>query len=571
MERPILGNESRTFDYIIVGGGTAGLVHANRLSANPNVSVVVIEAGDSVFSNPDVTSLYGYGKSKGTSIDWACTSEPQSYTGNRILDYIAGKALGGTSAINGMTYLRAEATQIDAWENLGNEGWNWEGLRPYYLKSELFQEPNATWRADAATFKKDAHGFEGPLHVGCKDLMGQNMSEIFRQTTEKIGSPFNQEPNEGNMSGFSTWPLTINATASIREDAARAYYWPIAGSRPNLHVFVNTLARRILWGTSVNSIVSARGVEITTPKNSTKNILINRELIVSAGTIQSPAFLEVSGVSSQSFLPGVGANLQDQPNLFMSYSSPINWTGIPSFVTYLTVSDLFGKDLDSVSKMLYTNLTQYASTIVADSGSGNISVQEDLLRLQADLIFTPNSTVPLAEMLWVPGGNFISAVFWNLLPFSRGSIHARSSDPAAAPNINPNFFQLPIDTYVQAVASQRLRELFKTPPLANYVTAEVSPNFTTVPEDADWRDDKWATWIQTSYSTNNHPVSTCGMMARELGGAVDSQARLHGSKNVRVVDASVFPMQVSGHLSATVYAIAEKIADGMLKCAEKGV
>lgn len=189
---------------------------------------------------------------------------------------------------------------------------------------------------------------------------------------------------------------------------------------------------------------------------------------------------------------------------------------------------------------------------------------EKSLRLQADVIFRPNSTVPLAEILLAPSGNTFVIPFWNLLPFSRGEIHITSLDPLDYPSVNANFFQLPIDTYVNAAAAIIIRKYFATPPLSEHAIAETTPSFDAVPANAGFRDERWATWMKSVYNSNNHPIATCGMRSQELGGVVDSQGRLYGTKNVRIVDASIMPMQISGHLSATVYALAEKIADKMV-------
>lgn len=571
---------SNTFDYIIVGGGAAGLVLANRLSSSPSINVAVIEAGDSVFNNPNVTDVLGFSTALGTDIDWAYPSFPQKYTANRTITYNAGKALGGTTTINGMTYLRAEKAQIDAWEKLGNEGWNWDGLWPYYLKQEGFQVPNEVLAENGATFEKEAHNFDGPLAAGwSKYLTGQNMVDILHQTSQALGIPFNLDANDGNMRGFSTWPLTLNATELVREDAARAYYYPVAPERPNLHVFLNTTATRILWDERPRSEseLFARGIEVITANNSTKTLYANNEVILSAGSIRSPALLELSGVGNPAILeplniktvlplPGVGANLQDQPNSIIIHSSTTDWTGYPSFVTYLTASDLFGSDFSAISDSVYANITQYAETIVADTAPGDTTVviQEHILKLQADVIFSPNSTVPLAELLWFPIGPSMISPFWNLLPFARGSIHITSNDPAKAPSINPNLFQFAIDHDVHAVAATKVREYFATAPLSEQVVSELTPGFTTVPENASYTAPEWRDWIQSNYGTNNHPVGTCAMMDRKLGGVVDGTGKVYGTKNLRVVDASVIPMQVSGHLMATTYAIAEKIAEGIL-------
>jgi choline dehydrogenase-like flavoprotein len=584
MAQAVLATCTTTFDYVIVGGGPAGLIVANRLSANQNITVAVIEAGDSVYGNSNVTalpkSIAEFSPGIGTQIDWSYTSAPQKYTSNRTLPYSAGKALGGTTAINGMTYLRAEKVQIDAWEELGNEGWKWDSMWPYYHSQETFQIPDDDQRGSGATYGESVHGFKGEVDVGFTPyLTGQGAFDILRQTSEALGYPANVDANNGSMRGSTTWPSMLKVGEKIREDAARAFYWPIAESRPNLQVFLNTTATRIMWDTRTSSDGNAIavGVEMITSTNATSILHATREVIAAAGSIRSPTLLEHSGIGNFAVLdsleikpivshPIVGSNLMDQPANGITYSSSTNWTGYPTFVTYLTASDLFGGDLNELTKEIGANLSTYAATIVADYAPGvtTLETQEYLLKHQVDLIFTPNSTVPLAELLWVPYQTSIVAQYWNLLPLSRGSIHVTSPDQKVAPSINTNFFQLPIDMYVQAAIAIRIREFFTTAPLSQYVTAEVSPSFDAVPQNASWRDIAWHTWIKQTYSSNSHPVSTCAMMSQELGGVVDAEGKVYGTKNVRVVDASMFPTQISGHLTASVYAIAGKIAEAII-------
>jgi choline dehydrogenase-like flavoprotein len=575
---------SETYDYVIVGGGPAGLVVANRLSADPNITVAVIEAGDSAYNNPNVSyvpkSITEYGLFIGTSIDWGYMTAPQKYVGNTSLNYWAGKALGGSTTINGMTYLRAEKDQIDAWEELGNEDWNWDGLLEYFLKQEGFQEPSEVLQNEGAIFKDDAHGRKGELAVGFTPyLVGQGFVDILKETSEAIGYPYNKDANDGNMRGFNTWPMTLNETGPTRADGARSFYFPIA-SRPNLQVFFNTTAARIIWDDEQSATfeVVASGVEVIDARNVTNAISASKEVIVAAGAIRSPAFLEHSGVGNPAILeplgiktvnplPSVGSNLPDQPQNGMVYNSSTNWTGYPTFVTYPTATDLFGDELPALVKEIRANLSAYAETIVADYASSTISVetQKQLLEHQVDLVFDAESTVPLAEILWAPTGNQIIAQLWNLIPLSRGSIHIQSTDANSPPSIDPNFLQLPIDTYVQAAAAISIRKHFATSPLAEHTTGEVSPGFEAVPQHASWRDTAWDTWIKKSLGGNSHPASTCAMIGKDLSGVVDTEGKVYGTQNVRVVDASVFPTQISGHLSASVYAIAGRIADIIIR------
>ncbi|KAF2646759.1 alcohol oxidase [Massarina eburnea CBS 473.64] len=571
----------QVFDYVIVGAGPAGLVLANKLSADPNTTVAVIEAGDQQFSNPNVTDASALFVGLGTPIDWAYTSAPQKYVNNKTLTYNAGKALGGTTTINGMTYIRAEKEQIDAWEDLGNEGWNWDALFRYYVQQEHFQPPDAEKAVEGATFVEEYHGFTGELSVGWgASYMEQGMFEILKNASENMGLKWNKDVNSGRMDGFTRWPFTLHASTNIRQDAARAYYYPVAQQRPNMHVFVNTTALRIIWDESAGyESVTAKGVEVLpATKNTTNIIQASKEVILSAGSLRSPALLEHSGIGNPSILsslgldttvnlPSVGANFQDQPNIAISYASPTNWTGYPSFVTFVTAADLFGEDLTTITAELRANATQYAELIVSDAphGQTTIEVEEKLINKQIDLVFTPNSTVPLAELIYFPQGNAITVVHWNLLPFSRGSIHITSPSPTTLPSIDPNHLQLPIDTLVQAAAAVTLRKMFATAPLSQHVTAEVLPGFETVPENTGYADARWGDWIKQVFGVNNHPVGSTAMRAREFGGVLDKEGRVYGTSNVRVVDAGSLPLQTSGHLSGTVYAVAGKIADAILR------
>ena len=579
-------DSSTTFDYVIVGGGPAGLVLANRLSAkNSSATVAVIEAGNSAFNNPNVTyvpkSIFEYGLGLGTSVEWGYHTVPQKYAanGNVTLNYWAGKGIGGSTLINGMTYIRAEKSQIDAWEELGNEGWNWESLEEYYVQQETFLRPNEEQVANGATYDGSAHGYEGKLDVAFTPyLTGQGAFAILKDTHEAKGYAWNKDVNTGNMPGFDVWPMTLNASTVTREDAGRAFYYPIAVSRPNLRVFLNTTASRILWdGSNDSADKTASGVQVVRPDGTIRTLSAKREVILAAGSIRSPALLELSGIGNPSVLsplgidtvvdlPSVGT-LQDQPANGIVYSSPTNWTGYSTFATFMTASDLFGASLPTLHAELSHNISTYAATILKDlpPNSSTTAAQEALLRHNLDLVFTSTSTVPLAEILWVPTGNLIVAQWWNLLPFSTGGVHINSTNPLSAPRIDPAFLQLNIDALVLSATAVKIRELFATLPLSQHVSAEVTPGFAVVPQNSSAGDAAWETWIRGNFNGNSHPVSTCAMRAREFGGVVDYEGKVHGTCNVRVVDASVFPTQISGHLSASVYAVAGRIADMILK------
>lgn len=202
-----------------------------------------------------------------------------------------------------MTYLRAETAQIDAWELVGNEGWNWDSLMPYYKKSEYIQKPTASQLLRGASLNPETHGTSGPLAVGwTEDMLNQEIVSSVNQTFEALGLPFNKEPNAGSMRGFTVFPKTIDRANNVREDAGRAYYWPIS-KRPNLDLFLNSFVEKMIWhplSDSPDAKPSASGV-VFVDRNGTRNtILANREVILSAGSLRSPLLLEQSGVGNPS-------------------------------------------------------------------------------------------------------------------------------------------------------------------------------------------------------------------------------------------------------------------------------
>lgn len=289
-----------TYDYIVVGGGTSGLVVANRLSEQENINVLVIEAGGSVFNNTNVTSTSGYGKAFGTPIDWAYETINQEYGDGSPQTVRAAKALGGTSTINGMVYLRAQDAQIDAWEKLGNRGWNWKNLFPYYRKGEGFQVPSeyAWLNGTGVSYDPESHGYKGPLKVGwapnqINDGLAQKLNTTYQNMDPPV--PWNEDPNSGDMVGYSVYPRTVDSDLNVREDAARAYYYPYQ-SRRNLHVWLHTTANKITWKEGTQA--TAEGVQVMFANGTTTVVKASREVILAAGALKSPVLLELSGIGN---------------------------------------------------------------------------------------------------------------------------------------------------------------------------------------------------------------------------------------------------------------------------------
>lgn len=263
-------------------------------------------------------------------------------------------------------------------------------------------------------------------------------------------------------------------------------------------------------------------------------------------------------------LPHVGENLQDQTTgsaAFDANLTALDPTGSAGFVGYFSAPDIFGSNFSALSAEVKSQLAEYAATTVkATGGVISTKVTESLFELHHSLIF--DSHLPISEILISPSESSVSISYWGLLPFSRGRIHISSSDASThAANIDPNYFLLPYDVEQQIGTAKMSRAAGSARGLGPYITSETQPGLATVP--AEGTHAQWTDWVKSSYRSNFHYISTAAMMSKELGGVVDTDLKVYGTANVRVVDASVLPLQVCGHLTATLYAVAEKAADAI--------
>jgi len=295
----------------------------------------------------------------------------------------------------------------------------------------------------------------------------------------------------------------------------------------------------------------------------------DREIILSAGAIRSPAILENSGVGNPSVLsrhsidvkinlPSVGENLQDQTTIaIVATTLQQNASGFPPFVAQISLQDLFGSTTSSFYNLTRAKLPEYAAAIAAQNGgASSAAVQQHLLRTQLDLLLKSNT--PASEIVPLATVNLIGCVFWPLQPFSRGSVHINSTNKTMQPVIDPRFFQFDFDGQMAVATARFVRKFLTTEPLSDTLNiSSLNPSFELVPENAT--DDVWLDWIKTksSFQPNYHHLGTCAMLPRLMGGVVDNDFRVYGTKNVRVVDLSVVPLQVAGHSTSLLYGIAE--------------
>ncbi|KAI5271522.1 choline dehydrogenase [Aureobasidium subglaciale] len=576
------------YDYIIVGGGTAGCVLANRLSADPSISVALIEAGPTVFNDSRVLSISPSGPAWGTELDWNYTTIPQIHVNNAVLTYHAGRDVGGTSTINGMVYLRPTAEELDSWSVLGNHGYSWDSLLPYFKKSEHLQLPTEPRPFSEASYKAAFHGFAGPVKVGWgNDLdpaagFGQALNTSF----QALGVPWNVDPNSGNTTGVALFPIEKDTVLQIRQDSARSYYLPVM-DRPNLHAFTNTTAINIDLDSSKShhgpkKLVRAKGVNVIMPSGKKQTLYSKQEIILSAGTYRTPGLLEQSGIGNPSvlrnlsitpkvILPGVGAHLQDQWLVGIIYNPNITIDSVTAgynsnpVTVALTAADLFGDDLAATAAQLYRDIPSYARTLSgASNGAISVQAQEQILRLRARLILKDNVGIGSCSF-----GNY-GGNCWVTLPLSTGNVHS-SSDPSK-PRINPNFMQLPWDILVTQRLISTLRKVLSSPPvqlaLGPSANIELSPGLTNVPLNATLS--QWTSFFRAALAPVWHAVGSAGMRRRNWGGVVDAKFRVYGVQGLRIVDASVIPVEVNGNPTSLIYALAEKAAENILADCGRG-
>jgi choline dehydrogenase-like flavoprotein len=522
-----------TFDFVVVGGGSGGCAVAGRLSEDPKTSVALLEAGGTgdnwVVTTPGALALMVPSKLN----NWAFDTVPQKGLNGRIGYQPRGKALGGSSAINAMVYIRGHRSDYDQWASLGNSGWSYADVLPYFKRSE-----------DNADFGGEYHGKGGPLHVN--KLRSDNpFQQTFLQAAQegqfRIREDFNGEDHEG----LGVYQVTQNN--GERWSAARAYVHPYMGKRANLRVETQAYATRILFEGK-----RAVGVEFRQDKE-LKQIRAGREVILSSGAFQTPQLLMLSGVgdgtalgehgiASVHHLPGVGQNLQDHPDFIFGYVSDD-----PSFVG-LTFKGL---------PRIFHAIGQYRrerrgpmTSNFAECG-GFLKTRPDLEVPDIQLHFGMALTEDHARKRHLKTG--FSCHVCLLRPKSRGTVALKSADPNAAPLIDPNFLGETEDLESMVAGYKTTRRLLETPTLRALQKKEM---FTAgVKTDDDIRN-----ILRARVDTVYHPVGTARMGADPLA-VVDPKLKVHGLEGLRVVDASVMPTLIGGNTNAPTIMIGEKAAD----------
>ena len=536
-----------------MGAGSAGCVLANRLSADGRTKVLLIEAGGddrptknlpNFFSNLMIHVPVGYSQTlKDPKVNWLYSTEPDPGTGDRVHVWPRGKVLGGSSSINGLLYIRGQHADYDGWRQLGCEGWGWDDVRPYFLRSEN-QE-----RAGLG----DLHGKGGPLNVS-DVTQTHEVSDAVVEACVQAGLPRNPDVNGESQEGVAYYQLTVKN--GQRCSAAVAYLHPAMG-RANLTVLTNALTTRVLIENG-----RATGVEFR-QDGQTKTASARAEVILAGGAINSPQLLQLSGIGPGQLLQehgitvvrdlaGVGANLQDHYVLSQTWRLKRDVVS----VNELTRGARFvGETLKYVfarKGLLTLSAAHIAAFCKSRPDLASPDIQFHILPATMDTEKLMNEQK--MELEGLPG---LTIAPCQVRPESRGTIRIRSADPTVYPSIAPNYLSDPLDQEVAVASLKWGRKIAAQPALAPYIDHEMmpGPDFQT--------DEMLLGFARMAGSTIYHPVGTC-QMGRGVQAVVDPQLRVHGVEGLRVVDASVMPRLVSGNTNAPTIMIAEKAADLIL-------
>jgi choline dehydrogenase len=531
--------DSQTFDYIVVGAGSAGSVLANRLSANPRHKVLVLEAGRE--SHPWSRIPVGFARLiNNPAANWLYSSEPDEGTGQRRIPIPRGKLLGGSSSINGMVFVRGQSQDYDQWAQLGNRGWSYREVLPIFRDMESYQ----------GIGDEEYRGRNGPLKVSENFETGPLYDALIKAAGE-VGIAYTKDYNGAKQDGIGMTQMTIRG--GRRMSTAVCYLNP-ARTRPNLTIQPNAHTECLL-------LDGRRCVGVRyTVNGQPREARAAKEVVVSAGSINSPQLLELSGIGNPDVLQalgievrhalkGVGENLRDH------YSPRMKWT-VPASLG-MTYNDK-ARGLGMVQQAL-----KYALTHKGLLGLPASPVRA-YVRTRAGL------DAPDAAISWIPflsDPNFrlakqsgVTAIMNILRSESTGSIHVTSKSPRTPPAVRFNFMTAQLDRDVTLEAMRITRRIMTAPAMQGIATDEIAPGVNIQ------SDDELLDWIRKNAETTYHPVGTCKMGSDPMA-VVDDQLRVHGMQGLRVADASIMPTLTSGNTNAPSIMIGEKASRMILAAA----
>ncbi|WP_426076319.1 GMC family oxidoreductase [Janthinobacterium sp. PSPC3-1] len=532
------------YDYVIVGGGSAGCVLANRLSADPSVTVLLLEAGGSD-RHPFFAMPAGFAKMTKGIGSWGWHTVPQQHLNNRVLRYTQAKVIGGGSSINAQLYTRGVPADYDEWESrAGATGWSYRDVLPYFKRSENNQR-----------YANEFHGYGGPLGVS-NPISPMPICEAFFQAGQELGIPFNPDFNGASQGGLGYYQLT--QLDARRSSAATGFVKPVL-DRPNLTVQMQARTLRVLVDAK-----RATGVEVVLGGSRDVQVVrAAREVIVSSGAIGTPKLLMQSGIGPAEHLEsvgvpvrhglrGVGANLQDHLDLFVIAECTGDHTydkyNRPHHAAWAGLQYLLLKKGPVASSLFETGGFWYADRDAAEPArSPDIQFHLGLgSGIEAGMAKLRNAGVTLNTAY--------------LRPRSRGTVRLAHADPASAPLIDPNYWSDPHDKAMALKGLRLAREILRAPALRRYVQSEVLPGSRLE------TDQELFEYACANAKTDHHPVGTCRMgQENDPDSVVTPDLRLIGLQGLRVVDASVMPFVPSCNTNAPTIMVAEKAADMIMQ------
>ncbi|TFK47573.1 alcohol oxidase [Heliocybe sulcata] len=584
----------KSFDYVIIGGGTGGLCVAARLTDDPAVSVLVLEAGGANIDDPVLLRPASYGAQfEIPEYDWAFKTIPQKYANGTQYAWSRGKGLGGSSGINFLCWTKPPADEIDDWERLGNPGWNWKNYQKYALRTETCIYPaEEIVTKHGLKIKGWNNGTSGPLLTSFPAKISAAELEV-QQTLINRGIPLAPKPLDGDCRGVFFGTNTVDPKTSTRTYATTAFFLPNL-HRKNLHVLVQARVNKLETTKGKDGLVTATGVEFS-QNGQNYYVHAKKEVVVAAGGLKTPQVLELSGIGQPALLkkleiplvldmPTVGENIQEHCFIGTTWE-------LRDDVSFETLDVL--RDPKVASE--HIELHKAAQGLFTMGMVGFCFVPLQMLSKRADEIHKAakekirknldkypvglqeqyniqlerlDRLSPGCEMIHFPGflsrpnppkegKKYITVLSLMNHWFSRGTIHATTKDPSKDPEFDPHYFEQEIDlqTFIEAV--RFARDLPKTEPFKSMVVKEVNPG----PEVVS--DKQIGDWIKANMSTTYHTAGACSMLPKEKGGVVDPKLKVYGTSNIRIADLSVVPLHFASHTQATAYAIAEQAADIM--------